>query len=139
MRIATAGAVLVLITLSGCGRYEGSSAGEETSSPAAPSPTESLGAPSSPSVTEGPISSVVPETAADLVGDWEDRDAKWVVHFRSDGTFVEDYEGVKDFRVGTYTLEDGTVRLKGDDGNTDKGQVEGSSLVFKLGTLERAS
>jgi hypothetical protein len=136
MRIATTAAVLMLVTLAGCGRYEGS-AGEEPSHAESPSATETAGATESPSVTEGPISSVVPETAVDLVGDWEDPDAKWIVHFRTDGTYVEDFEGIKDFRVGRYTLEDGTVTLKGDDGNTDTGEVQGPTLVFKLGTLER--
>ena len=47
------------------------------------------------------------------------------------------YQGVKDFRVGKYSLTDGTVNLEGDDGNTDQGTVEGETLVFKLGTLQR--
>ena len=126
----------MLVILTGCGRYEGSS-GAETASPESPSATEPAEATASPSVTEGPVTSVIPEEAADLVGDWEDPDAKWVVHFRADGTFVEDFEGIKDFRVGKYTLEDGTVTLTGDDGNADDGEVQGSTLVFKLGTLER--
>jgi hypothetical protein len=79
----------------------------------------------------------VPAEAADLVGDWEDTGAKWTVHFRDDDTYVEDYEGVKNFRVGKYSITDGTVSLEGDDGNTDQGSVEGETLVFKLGTLER--
>jgi hypothetical protein len=29
------------------------------------------------------------------------------------------------------------VSLEGDDGNTDQGTVEGESLKFKLGTLQR--
>ena len=29
------------------------------------------------------------------------------------------------------------MTLEGDDGNTDEGTVEGETLVFKLGTLER--
>ena len=60
------------------------------------------------------------------------------VHFRDDGTYVEDYQGVEDFRVGEYSLDGSTVKLEGDDGNTDEGTVEGETLVFKLGTLERA-
>ncbi len=128
----------MLVILVGCGRYDGASE-EQPASPSSPSATEPAGSTASPSGGDGTVTSVIPEAAADLVGDWENPDATWVVHFRADGTFVEDYEGVKDFRVGTYTLEDGTVALEGDDGNTDKGEVKGSTLVFKLGTLERAA
>jgi hypothetical protein len=69
----------------------------------------------------------------------EDPAEKWTVHFRDDDTFVEDYQGVEDFRVGKYSIADGTVKLEGDDGNTDEGTVEGETLVFKLGTLKRAA
>ena len=61
------------------------------------------------------------------------------VHFHKDGTYVEDFEGVTDFRVGTYTVDGTKVSLIGDDGNTDAGTVEGETLKFKLGTLTRMS
>ena len=79
------------------------------------------------------------DAASKLVGDWHDVDAEWVVHFHDDGTFVEDFEGVTDFRVGKYTVDGSTVSLIGDDGNTDPGTIEGETLVFKLGTLTRMS
>ncbi len=123
MRIATA--AFLLATLAGCGTYTGSS------DEATPSETASSSTPS-PAATNA-----VPAAAADLVGDWEDPAEKWTIHFRDDGTYVEDYQGVKDFRVGKYSIADGTVKLEGDDGNTDEGTVEGETLVFKLGTLER--
>lgn len=123
MRIATA--AFLLATLAGCGTYTGSS------DDATPSETASSSTPS-PSATN-----TVPEESADLVGDWEDPKEKWTVHFRDDGTYVEDYQGVKDFRVGEYTVDGDTVTLEGDDGNTDEGTIEGETLVFKLGTLER--
>ena len=123
MRIATA--ALLLAALAGCGTYTGSS-DEATPSETAGSPT-----PSSSATTD-----TVPEEA-DLVGEWEDPEEKWTVHFRDDGTYVEDYQGVEDFRVGEYTVDGDTVILEGDDGNTDEGTIEGEALVFKLGTLER--
>ena len=124
MRIATA--AFLLTALTACGPFGGESDD--------PSPSASSSESSSPSA---PATNAAPEAAADLVGDWEDPDEKWTVHFRDDGTYVEDYQGVKDFRVGEYSVDDGTVKLEGDDGNTDEGTVEGETLVFKLGTLER--
>jgi hypothetical protein len=124
MTMVTAITALALLGLGGCGKSDddpqGSpSAGETTSS----SPTESTSTP--------------PDDAASLVGDWHDDDAKWVVHFHDDGTYVEDFEGVKDFRTGTFEVAGTTVSLVGGDGNTDTGTIEGDTLVFKLGTLTR--
>ena len=123
MRIATA--AFLLATLAGCGTYR--------AAPTTPAPSETA----SSSTPSPAATNAVPAAAADLVGDWEDPAEKWTVHFRDDGTYVEDYQGVKDFRVGKYTIADGTVTLEGDDGNTDEGTIEGETLVFKLGTLER--
>ena len=125
MRIATA--ALLLAALAGCGTYTGST------DDATPSETASSSTPS-PSAT----TATLPEEEADLVGDWEDTQAEWTVHFRDDGTYVEDYQGVKDFRVGEYTVDGDTITLEGDDGNTDEGTIEGETLVFNLGTLQRA-
>jgi hypothetical protein len=125
MRIATTAIACVLSALAGCGTYTGSS------DDATPSETATSSTPS-PSATNA-----TPEEPADLVGDWEDPKEDWTVHFRDDGTYVEDYQGVKDFRVGEYSVDGDTVRLEGDDGNTDEGTIEGETLVFKLGTLER--
>jgi hypothetical protein len=125
MRIATA--ALLLAVLTGCGTYTGSS------DDSTPSETASSSTPSASATTDA-----LPEEEADLVGDWEDPKEKWTVHFRDDGTYVEDYQGVKDFRVGEYTVDGDTITLEGDDGNTDEGTIEGETLVFKLGTLERA-
>ena len=124
MRIATA--ALLLAVLTGCGTYTGSS------DDPAPSETASSSTPSASATTDA-----LPEEEADLVGDWEDPKEKWTVHVRDDGTYVEDYQGVKDFRVGEYTVDGDTITLEGDDGNTDEGTIEGETLVFKLGTLER--
>jgi len=124
MRIATA--ALLLAALTGCGTYTGSS------DDSTPSETASSSTPSPSATTDA-----LPEGEADLVGHWEDPKEKWTVHFRDDGTYVEDYQGVKDFRVGKYSIEGDTVKLEGDDGNTDEGTIEGETLVFKLGTLER--
>jgi hypothetical protein len=124
MRIATA--ALLLAALAGCGTYTGST------DDATPSETASSSTPSPSATTD-----TLPEEEAGLVGDWEDPKEKWTVHFRDDGTYVEDYQGVKDFRVGEYTVDGDTITLEGDDGNTDEGTIEGGTLVFKLGTLER--
>ena|SRR5689334_14484330 len=127
MTMVTAIVGLALLGLGACGTSD---------EPAdKPTPTETTTS-SSPSA---PTSDPTEEPASGLTGDWHDVDAKWVVHFHDDGTYVEDFEGVKDFRVGTYNIDGATVSLIGDDGNTDKGTIEGDTLVFKLGTLTRMS
>ncbi len=121
MTRATGLVAVALLTLGGC-----NSAGDG----AAPT--------SSPSTSDSPTPTA-PETLgkAELVGDWEAADAEWTVHFNDDGTFVEDFQGITDFRVGTYDVEGETVSLIGDDGNTSTGTITGVTLVFKLGTLIR--
>ena len=127
MTMVTAIVGLALLGLGACGTSD---------EPAdKPTPTETTTS-SSPSA---PTSDPTEEPASGLTGDWHDVDAKWVVHFHDDGTYVEDFEGVKDFRVGTYDIDGATVSLIGDDGNTDQGTIEGDTLVFKLGTLTRMS
>ena len=124
MTMVTAIVGLALLVLGACGKSD--------------SPTDK---PTATETTTGsaatPTSEPTSDAASELVGDWHDVDAKWVVHFHEDGTFVEDFEGVTDFRVGKYTVEGWTVSLIGDDGNTDPGKIEGETLVFKLGTLTR--
>jgi hypothetical protein len=125
MTMVTAIIGLALLGLGACGKSD-----DPKDSPAT-TETTTTGSPSTP--TSDPTS----DAASALVGDWHDVEAKWVVHFHKDGTFVEDFEGVTDFRVGTYTVDGSTVSLIGDDGNTDPGKIEGETLVFKLGTLTR--
>ena len=126
MTVVTAIVGLALLVLGACGKSD--SPKDE------PATTETTTA-----GTATPSSEPTSDPASELVGDWHDVDAKWVVHFHEDGTFVEDFEGVTDFRVGKYTLDGATVSLIGDDGNTDPGTIEGETLVFKLGTLTRMS
>jgi len=127
MTMVTAIFGLVLLGISGCGKDEApkeeptASETTTTATPTTPTPEPTI------------------DDASDLEGDWQDVDAKWVVHFHDDGTFVEDFDGQKDFRVGKYKVEGTTVSLIGDDGNTDPGKIEGEALKFKLGTLTRMS
>ena len=124
MTVVTAIVGLALLGLAGCGS-------DEPADKPATSETTTTGSPAEP--TTEPTS----DAATELVGDWHDVEATWVVHFHEDGTYVEDFQGQTDFRVGTYKVEGSTVSLIGDDGNTDKGTIEGDTLVFKLGTLTR--
>jgi glucose/arabinose dehydrogenase len=126
MTMVTASVGLALLGLVACGTSD---------EPEATSPTTT----STSATPSGPTPSVDPSTDAAIAlrGDWQDTEADWIVHFHEDGTFVEDFEGVVDFRVGKYAVEGDVVSLIGDDGNTDKGTVEGETLVFKLGTLSR--
>ena len=124
MAIATFALLFGAFTLSACADKGGT-----TARPTAATVTTTV----EPTVS----TSSVPATAADLVGDWQDVNVQWTVHFKDDGTYVEDFEGNIDFRVGKYAISEGVVSLIGDDGNTDKGAVEGQTLAFKLGTLTR--
>lgn len=127
MTMVTAIAGLALAGLSAC---------TSSDDPDATAPTTTA---TSTATTNGPTPSVDPSTkgAIKLRGDWQDTKAKWVVHFHEDGTFVEDFQGQVDFRVGKYSVDGTVVSLIGDDGNTDKGSIEGETLKFKLGTLTR--
>jgi len=115
--------VLLLALTAGCGRWNGRVHGTD--------PTPTATATTAPSGT--------PTTAADLVGDWTDPQAEWTVHFKSDGTYVQDFQGVKDFLSGTYKLDGDQVQLISGEGDADLGKVQGTSLVFRLGTLTRAT
>lgn len=127
MTMVTAILGLVLLGISGCGTSDG-----PQDEPTATATTTS-------EATTTPTPEPTIDDASDLEGDWQDVDAKWVVHFNDDGTFVEDFQGVKDFRVGKYTVDGTTVTLIGDEGDSDPGKIEGETLVFKLGTLTRKS
>ena len=127
MTMVTAIVGLALLGLGACGKSDDPADKPTTST------SESTSTPSTPT------SEPTKDAASELVGDWHDVKAEWVVHFHEDGTYVEDFQGQTDFRVGTYDLDGTKVSLVGDDGNTDVGTVEDDALVFKLGTLTRMS
>ena len=126
MTMATALASVTLTVLTGCGK----------SADNTPEPAPNAGTSSSATPSADPSTSSTPK-AGDLTGDWHDTKAQWTVHFHQDGTYVEDFQGLTNFRVGTYKVDGDTVSLIGDDGDTDKGTVTGDTLVFRLGTLTR--
>lgn len=130
MALATSALVVGTFTLSSC-----SLPGTDK---ADPQPTAT--APTASATTDTPTTPTAPATissAADLVGDWQDTSVPWIVHFKDDGTYSEDYKGLKDFRVGTYAVSGTDVSLTGGDGDTDKGSIDGDKVVFRLGTLTR--
>lgn len=127
MAIATFALLVGAFTLSAC-----SLPGSDSDDPT-PAPTTATTTSAAPTPTVAPTIS----SAADLVGDWESKEAQWIVHFKSDGTFVADFQGLEDFLVGKYQLNGTELSLIGDDGTTDKGTVKGQSLIFRLGTLIR--
>lgn len=114
----TVAAIFLLGGVSGCAK-------DETSTPAEPTTA-------APSATVGSQ-----DPAGSIAGTWRSEAADWTVHFADDGTFVEDFEGNKEFRRGTYSVEGAVVQLEGDDGNGSSGDLSGDTIVFKLGTLER--
>lgn len=76
--------------------------------------------------------------ATPLAGCWRSEEADWTVHFSTDGTFCEDFEGHDDFRRGTFSVDGDTVTLSGEDGETDTGTRSGDSIDFPLGVLSRS-
>lgn len=130
MRITIAVSAMALAVLTGC------NANDDDAGPTEPTSSASASASASTSPSTDP-SAPAPDDAASLVGDWHDPEAEWVVHFHDDGTFTEDYLGVKDFRTGDYQVDGDTVTITGGDGESSDGTIEGDSLVFRLGTLTR--
>ncbi|AWB92938.1 hypothetical protein C3E78_12390 [Aeromicrobium chenweiae] len=132
MTMATAAIGIALMVLTGCGSdSEGSDGGGgEVTSPTTSTPTP-------PITTEAP--SVDPEAdgAAALRGDWEIPSEDYVLHLIEDGTFVQDYQGIEDFRTGKWSVDGTKISLVGDDGDTDEGTISGDTLVFQLGTATR--
>jgi polyisoprenoid-binding protein YceI len=128
---AIAAVLLLCLPLSGCGTWQ-----ELIGSPATrtPAPPIQIDEPSpSATVPQGP------KSIADLVGTWSDPQAHWTVRFASDGTFTSDYEGVTDFRNGTFQVHNNRLDLIGADGEVDSGRITGDVIVFRLGTLKRVS
>jgi hypothetical protein len=121
-RLAALTLVLLLALTAGCGRWNGR---------VGPEPTHTTAATAAPTGT--------PTKASDLVGDWSDPAAEWTVHFKDDGTYVQDFQGVKGFMSGTYRLEGDQVQLISGEGDADLGTVNGETLIFRLGTLTRAT
>jgi hypothetical protein len=124
--IATAGIGLALAVLTGCGSDSEGDTGAPTGGETTAAPTTST--PTPPITTEG---------AAALRGDWEIPSEDYVLHLIEDGTFVQDYQGIEDFRTGKWSVDGKTISLVGDDGDTDKGTISGDTLVFQLGTATR--
>jgi len=126
--LATAIAGAVLTMLAGCGTSESDGSSGEIPPPSA-SPT--------PSISEAPSVDPNDPAAVALRGDWEIKAENYVLHLVEDGTFIEDFQGVVDFRTGKYSVDGDTISLVGDDGNTDDGKIVGDTLEFTLGTATR--
>lgn len=121
--------LLLCLPLSGCGVWH-----ELIGSPATrtPAPPIQINEPSaSPAVPQGP------KSIGDFVGTWSDPAAQWTVRFAADGTFTSDYEGVTDFRNGTFEVHNNRLDLIGADGEVDSGRITGEVVAFRLGTLKR--
>ncbi len=121
MTMATAVFGIATATLAACG----SDAGSDGS---APSTATSGTTSDSPSADPA---------ASSLQGDWQIPAEDYVLHLEAGGTFTEDFQGVIGFRTGTYSVDGDTLSLEGGDGNTDDAKVDGSTLVFTLGTATR--
>ena len=55
--------------------------------------------------SEAPSAVALDPAAAALVGDWEIPAEDYVLHLIEDGTFVQDYMGITDFRTGKYSVD----------------------------------
>ena len=124
MTMATVLTGAVMALAAGCG------------SDASDGPSTASSAPTA-ATSDAPAADPQDGSAAALVGDWEIPAEQYTLHLVDDGTFVEDFQGVVDFRTGTYEVDGDTVSLVGADGNTDKGKIVGDTLEFTLGTANR--
>lgn len=127
MTMATAGIGIALTALAGCGS---DAASDDVTSPTTSTPTPAI-------TSEAPSVDPTTDGAVAVRGDWEIPDEDYVLHLIEDGTFVQDYMGIEDFRTGKYSVEGDTISLVGDDGDTDEGTIKGDTLVFTLGTATR--
>jgi hypothetical protein len=127
MTIATAVTTVALATLSACGSDSSDTAATDPT--ASPTPTATI--------SEAPSVDPQDPAAVALRGDWEIASEQYVLHLVEDGTFIEDYQGVIDFRTGKYEVDGDTISLVGDDGNTDQGTVSGDTIELGLGTATR--
>jgi hypothetical protein len=125
MATVLTGAVLALVAACGSDTSDGPS----TLSTASPTP--------SATISEAPSVDPQDPAAVKLRGDWEIPSEQYTLHLVEDGTFIEDFQGVVDFRTGKYKVDGDTISLVGDDGNTDKGKIVGDTLEFTLGTATR--
>lgn len=130
---------LLLLVATGCSvpGFNGSESGPKT--PNEETSTETTRPPESAGPSEEPESPGKESIDADsIVGDWSATDADWQVHFHSDGTYTEDFQGHDDFRVGKYKVAGDEVKLIGDDGYSNVGSVtDDGTIKFKLGTLQQ--
>lgn len=97
-------------------------------------PSTSIEPPASPTAT---ATQDATDESVDLVGTWRNDEADWTLHLSEDGTFTEEFEGNVDFRRGSYRVEDDTMYLEADSGETTEGTVVGDTLEFRLATLTR--
>jgi hypothetical protein len=125
-RMTLVTAVVSLAVLAGCGS-DGDSSGTVSSPTTTPAPT----------LSEAPSVDPDDPAAVALWGDWEIPAEDYVLHLVEDGTFVQDYMGVTDFRTGKFSVEGDTITLVGDDGDDDEGKIVGETLEFTLGTATR--
>jgi hypothetical protein len=130
MTMATVLTGAALALTAACGS-DGSDASDGPSSRSTASPTPTA------TISEAPSVDPQDPAAVELRGDWEIPSEQYTLHLVEDGTFVEDFQGVTDFRTGKYKVDGDTVSLVGDDGNTDKGKIVGETLEFTLGTANR--
>ncbi|NRQ50090.1 hypothetical protein [Aeromicrobium stalagmiti] len=127
MTMATAGIGIALTALAGCGS---DAVSDDVTSPTTSTPTPAI-------TSEAPSVDPTTDGAVAVRGDWEIPAEDYVLHLIEDGTFVQDYMGIEDFRTGKYSVEGDTISLVGDDGDTDEGTIKGDTLVFTLGTATR--
>lgn len=127
-RMTLVTAVVSLAVLGGCASDgSDSEAGTVTSPTTTPAPT----------LSEAPSVDPDDPAAVALWGDWEIPTEDYVLHLIEDGTFVQDYMGVTDFRTGKFSVKGDTITLTGDDGDADEGKIVNDTLEFTLGTATR--
>ncbi len=103
-----------------------------------PEPPDTTSAPT-PSATATPSEAAKPAASAKRspVGRWRNRELAWVLRIKASGRFVEDFDGVKNIRSGTWRLKGKVVVLKGGDGITTRGRLAGDTITIRGTVLKR--
>jgi len=128
-RLIAVGSIGVALALAGCGQRDADPSDDPApATQQRPSETET----SKSASTEPPQDKAY--TVASVAGTWHNDDLQWVLHLKPSGAFVEDFNGVKKLRTGTFSVDGRTFGLKGGDGETMTGTLRNARTLV-LGDL----
>jgi hypothetical protein len=137
-RLIAVGSIGVALALAGCGQRDADPSDDPApATQQRPSETEtsqsaSTEPPKKTTGTEPPQDKAY--TVASVAGTWHNDDLQWVLHLKPSGAFVEDFNGVKKLRTGTFSVDGRAFGLEGGDGETMTGMLRNARTLV-LGDL----